>query len=642
MSSKASFLFRGGSKDLGGNPTPADDDTHEDGSIKVKAGDLLETLEPCTVRTSESLDSPSVADLPRGVTLTVHYLGEDVRRIKVATGGGITGWVSMKTRKGQPLVMRSNIRDHDFEVGGIHEVKSIGLTVRLGEALDTESVTELKCGTTVKILEIGELNRRRAKVQAGEVAGWISLSTNEGQYLVGKVGGGPSFMQSTGARQSTMRSSTIGASTNIAEGSSKELLEACKNDNLSGVKREIEPGRKSLMGGVAPPKVSVNATDIRGKTALMFSAALGHRSIVEYLLTNPECNVNGTDDMMKTALHHAMRPGAKGPSIVDTSDSTAIVKMLIGAGARLEAKDHNERTALMLASSHGAGNVVSALLEAKADASKRDGSGFTAFDLAIQADWPRNFLDLFGPKPARGSGAAGSFGYSAADDQVSPLPTPQSEPSPVPESPAAEAESPAASPQDGGDAKPKAKRKSVLVKKKPKVPVAEDPLAATPEASLATPKSGKRQSFEDLEGYDAIGSNQLMEGDVGGSLCMSLESPAQAEQGEVEEDEAGSPSSPGTKAKAKAKPKAKRKSIVGKKTAEERPLLGEEANGDEENGDGGVKEATPKRKSVVKRVTAKKKVGKEEGAVDRDDSDGASSPNRPLLGGDLRLDSLES
>jgi len=596
----------------------------EDEDFAVKAGDFLETLEQCTVRSGESFDAPTVAELPRGVTLTVQFLGESSRRIKVATGTGIAGWISLKTRKNQPLVARSYIREGDFEVGGLHEVKSIGLTMRTGEPLNSEALAELATGMKLKILELGCLNRRRALVEAGDHNGWVSMSTNEGQYLIGKVGGAPA-MQDAGRQNSRGTISLVGSTGENPQ--IKELLDAARENNLTGVKAKLEGGRKSILGSLnssAAVKINVNSSDIRGKTALMYSSAFGHAQIVEYLLGNQEINVNGTDDMQKTALHHASKPGgSQGPSIVDTASSSSIIKMLIEKGARLEAKDHNDHTALMLAACHGASTVLWVLLEAKADPSKKNDQGSTAFDLAIQADWPRSFLDLFGPNPPRGTGGGFDFVNSeqrglpddgdaptAATGSSSKPPTPS-----VETSAAADAGSPAQEeelPVSPTDSKTKGLKKKVLVKK--------------PKAKAKSPATPGNEGAA----AEATDEAALAEACATGNDCIA-ESPADAA------DAGESPSSPGSPAK---------KKILAKRKSVKKPVEGDSAKDGKEEDDT-VKTSLSKsslskdgKKVIVKKVAKSKASSKSKDGVPASPSENpdgagseAASPAAKIEGG---------
>ena len=63
-------------------------------------------------------------------------------------------------------------------------------------------------------------------------------------------------------------------------------------------------------------------------------------------------------------------------------DCGGIVKLLVGAGARIEVTDKNGATPLMVASFVGAKEVVEVLLSEGADKEARDGEGRRAVDLA--------------------------------------------------------------------------------------------------------------------------------------------------------------------------------------------------------------------------------------------------------------------
>uniref|UniRef100_A0A7S1REI9 Sodium/calcium exchanger membrane region domain-containing protein n=1 Tax=Alexandrium catenella TaxID=2925 RepID=A0A7S1REI9_ALECA len=69
-------------------------------------------------------------------------------------------------------------------IGKSYEVESL-VTMRVAEDLNSEIQGELKEGTAVRILEIGK--SRRAKVAAGKLEGWVSLTTASGEVLIGKT-----------------------------------------------------------------------------------------------------------------------------------------------------------------------------------------------------------------------------------------------------------------------------------------------------------------------------------------------------------------------------------------------------------------------------------------------------------------------
>lgn len=70
-----------------------------------------------------------------------------------------------------------------FEVGGTYPVRSAA-TVRSGESLDSDFVTELAPGTIVRIVELGTHEQRRAKVLVDSFDGWLSLATRKGELLL--------------------------------------------------------------------------------------------------------------------------------------------------------------------------------------------------------------------------------------------------------------------------------------------------------------------------------------------------------------------------------------------------------------------------------------------------------------------------
>ena len=63
-----------------------------------------------------------------------------------------------------------------------------------------------------------------------------------------------------------------------------------------------------------------------------------------------------------------------------------ILRMLLNAGANINAKDVNGRSALMMASKEGQADCVALLLSDKADPTVRDNEGLTAVDLSEQPE----------------------------------------------------------------------------------------------------------------------------------------------------------------------------------------------------------------------------------------------------------------
>ena len=126
-------------------------------------------------------------------------------------------------------------------------------------------------------------------------------------------------------------------------------------------------GLRALLAG----GLSIDMLNARGRTALHDAAAAGVPSVVELLIENG-ANVNlgdGTDEertgggmMGRTALHYTVKPIQR-----DQHEGHAkIAQMLIRAGAHVDARDSQGRTALMDAAEGGHAEVLQVLLDGDA------------------------------------------------------------------------------------------------------------------------------------------------------------------------------------------------------------------------------------------------------------------------------------
>jgi len=128
---------------------------------------------------------------------------------------------------------------------------------------------------------------------------------------------------------------------------------------------------------------NLNASDIRGKTGLMYAAAFGNKDCVEYLVgKRPELDVNALDDTQKTALHHACKRSRRHRSDSNGDAQGQVVGILLDAGVALESRDHNGSTPLMLAAANGDEAVCKRLLEAKAEVNSTDFGGDSVMEYA--------------------------------------------------------------------------------------------------------------------------------------------------------------------------------------------------------------------------------------------------------------------
>ena len=107
----------------------------------------------------------------------------------------------------------------------------------------------------------------------------------------------------------------------------------------------------------------------------MHAASAGQVDTVKFLLANG-ANVNVTDNMKWTALHHAV-----------TSGGVEVSKLLVENGADINAKTFNSATVLMRAVQGSDSKVVSFLLENGAGGKKifaENKKGKTVMDIAEQ------------------------------------------------------------------------------------------------------------------------------------------------------------------------------------------------------------------------------------------------------------------
>lgn len=350
--------------------------------VNVQPGDNIETIAICTMREGEALTTAVVMEIPAKTALSVIEVGCG-RRVKIQIiGSEREGWVSTKTGMNEPLVVKvhGGTRGFDtFEVGGQHEVKS-AVTVREQEDLTSPILGELIAGTLVKIIEVGINNPRRAKIvcirmveESGPSSGWISTVTQMGELLIGKM------------KDQSDKSRNVQGS-NAAK--IKTILQAAMSGDVAVLRKTLESSGGFLSSMMHTKSVYVNCTDLRGKTALMYSAAFGHLDVVRYLVSRKDLDAHCRDDTQKTALHYAAkRVRVRGSEEFD-DEQASIVRVLLAVGSFLEARDHNGCTPIMFAVANGYSAATQALITAKANVNVRDFEGHTPLDYAV------NFQEL--------------------------------------------------------------------------------------------------------------------------------------------------------------------------------------------------------------------------------------------------------
>ena len=158
---------------------------------------------------------------------------------------------------------------------------------------------------------------------------------------------------------------------------------ACWNGHLPVVQRLLEKG------------ASGETRDVHGRKAIDLAVQAGDREVCAWLLsrgmaisTNPELNVGregallracrvGSRDKVAFLLELGVDPDAgtsRSRPVVDAAFAghTEIVAMLLGAGARVDARDEDGDTALMVAALWHRHEVMEKLLDAGAEIEARD------------------------------------------------------------------------------------------------------------------------------------------------------------------------------------------------------------------------------------------------------------------------------
>lgn len=142
----------------------------------------------------------------------------------------------------------------------------------------------------------------------------------------------------------------------VTGGTGSEMLQAIRNGDVAYLKAHLT-------------KAEVEVRDQRGATPLMHAAAFGNLEILK-LLIDAGADVNARNNFDATALLWAARDSEKA-------------RLLIERGADVNAQSKQGRTPLMVASLRRGGSAIVALMLAKgADVNLRSGRGETALALA--------------------------------------------------------------------------------------------------------------------------------------------------------------------------------------------------------------------------------------------------------------------
>ncbi len=157
-----------------------------------------------------------------------------------------------------------------------------------------------------------------------------------------------------------------------------------QTDEGTALTQAVYGGHEEIVKLLLDAGANVNAKHRLGYTALFSSAG---RSIPEMNPPPGKPLPVPAHEIMTLLLARgadAKLIGRDGETALMKANTPAKIKLLVGHGAQLNAKDQQGRTALMYAVDRGEVDVVEALLQAGADASIRDAKGATALMRALE------------------------------------------------------------------------------------------------------------------------------------------------------------------------------------------------------------------------------------------------------------------
>ncbi|KAI1900193.1 hypothetical protein AGOR_G00047490 [Albula goreensis] len=187
----------------------------------------------------------------------------------------------------------------------------------------------------------------------------LSSSSSTSSTTTTTGGGSSSSGGGSGGSSPDSGNTSPGGGSCGTSGAFRELFEACRNGDVSRVKRLVD-------------SVNVNAKDMAGRksTPLHFAAGFGRKDVVEHLLQTG-ANVHARDDGGLIPLHNACSFG-----------HAEVVSLLLCQGADPNARDNWNYTPLHEAAIKGKIDVCIVLLQHGADPNIRNTDGKSALDLA--------------------------------------------------------------------------------------------------------------------------------------------------------------------------------------------------------------------------------------------------------------------
>jgi hypothetical protein len=165
----------------------------------------------------------------------------------------------------------------------------------------------------------------------------------------------------------------------------ESLLAAVIDDDRAGAKALLKKDpslamqtvEKAWLEAKLPHWIYVGDTPLH-------AAAAGYRTEIAKMLLEAGADSNAAGNMRESRPLHYAADGCVGGSAWDPKRQVAMIRLLLDAGAEIDAQDKNGATALHRAVRTRCAEAVKVLLDSGADAQRRNLPGSTPFHLAVQ------------------------------------------------------------------------------------------------------------------------------------------------------------------------------------------------------------------------------------------------------------------
>jgi hypothetical protein len=168
-------------------------------------------------------------------------------------------------------------------------------------------------------------------------------------------------------------------------GSFKALFEAVVNDDRGIAKQLLKKESALTKESTKTPRLETRIPHwIYAKDTALHVAAAGYRVEIAKMLLDAGADPNAAQNHRRSRPLHYAADGYVISKLWNEKNQVAMIRVLLKAGAEVDAQDKNGATPLHRAVRTRCAAAVECLLDAGADATIKNKPGSTAFHLAVQ------------------------------------------------------------------------------------------------------------------------------------------------------------------------------------------------------------------------------------------------------------------